>query len=65
MVVPAGGGHTGQKVHVILLPPFGTISFVQPYQGQTALNNTAPGITRLHKPLHHDKVVIYGGAGER
>lgn len=65
MVVPAGGGHRAQKVHDKLLTPLATISFVKPYQGQTALNNTAPGITRLHKPLHNDKVVIYGGAVER
>lgn len=52
-------------MHDKLLTPLATISFVKPYQGQTALNNTAPGITRLHKPLHNDKVVIYGGAGER
>lgn len=55
MVVPAGGGHRAQKVHDKLLTPLATISFVKPYQGQT----------RLHKPLHNDKVVIYGGAGER
>ncbi len=28
--------------------------------GVTALDNTAPRFTKIHKPLHHDNVVIFG-----
>lgn len=41
-----------------------TLSDPSPRINLPDANNIAPGITGIHKPLHHDKVTIHRGVSE-